>query len=439
MVNVMNDFIIKHQSLKTEFSDITNKYDLDLGRAFSERLWKCLKLSTKLLVPRIIYNVFFDQYSVTNTIIKKDKNAVIWIEDQKKPRADHLAIFSNVKKFIKSYDYLEIKKIKKINVLKMFYRIKITCNLYRKMHKNQEILKIIDNKIKLFYVASLICIVDEVYNLINDEQWLNKKNALIFQDIDIASNTIVQMLQKNNCKVTEVQHGQWLYRNEPYDDFLNINNFSSDYFLAWNEFSKKQFLLAGYDENRIKVVGCSKMLEDSKQTEIRDTCKKFGVVLDTPVYTYANKYNKVLIKMAEKISEKFNYKYYIKLHPFDEKEKYIDIISDEFCAGFMDKQSSMNDYEKLVDFSLAHTTSAAVDLMIMGSIVFLLKTEIYYPLETDKFYEFSDYNSLFEKIELLYKNWNEKKKNYQSVKNTYYEDGAFDKHKKVMDEIFNEK
>ncbi|MGN0384185.1 MAG: hypothetical protein ACI4DS_07935 [Eubacterium sp.] len=429
----MKDSIIEKYNLyKQKLNNVENTYGLKLGTVLSERIWKVLKVSKVDVFVRILYNIFFDQYYISSYENADEKNIVVFIDDFRKTREDHQTIFNNACSLVHNYQRVVLKKTKKFTIIKFYKRAKLVKEYYKKFDCFSPI-------IMRFYISSMMCVIDDLYNMICSNRLLeNKKNMLIFQDCDLVSNIFVQLMQMRHGITVELQHGQWLYRNEPYDDYLNIANFTADYFLAWNEFTKQQFLNAGYDEQRIKVVGSTKYMYESEMS-ISEENKKgvFGVVLDTPAYVYSEKYNKMLLDIAENIAGKINYKYYIKIHPFDDADNYKEYMESQVCIGCVERSASMKAYSEMVDFSLGHTTGASVDLMILNSFVFLYKTEINYPLITNPLFEFRNDEDLLIAVQQVLQNWALYKEQYKEVRAVYHTENALQNHQQFFDEIFN--
>lgn len=427
-----NDIIELYNIYKNNINLVDNFYDIELGKVLSDRIWKMIKSKKSSIYIRIIYNIFFEQYIMTDDKNNKSDNIVIIVNDFNKTREDHLMIFDNACTLINDYNKIVLKKTKKINIIKVFKHLKVV----KKYYKEFSFLPI---RYQRLYLSSMMCLVDDLYNMIHIGKLLeNKKNMLVFQDCDVVSNMFVQLMKKQGGLTVELQHGQWLYRNEPYDDYLNIANFTADYILVWNEFTKQQFINAGYEDKRIVVAGSTKYLYDfQSKLENKKKVGMFGVVLDTPAYTYSEEYNKRLLDIAEKLAIKLNQKYYIKIHPFDIKEKYDRYIKSFNCAGCVDRTATMKEYADLVDFSLGHTTGASVDLMILKSFVFLYKTDISYPLITNKLYEFRSIEELQASVEYILGNWNECLEEYEKIRSVYYTENALEMHKNFFDKTFN--
>lgn len=432
-MNNMN-LIENYNKYKEALNLIDNPYELKLGTVFSERIWKALKIPQKAIFMRILYNLFFDQYEICHNENQEKNNLVIWFDDDgfQKSRPDHREIFDNARYFIDEYHYVELKKIKNFTPWKIFKRI----NLIRKYKRSFQ--GICKGNLCL-YMSSLICVVDDLYNLMQSSGiWNGKKNLLIFQDCDFASNTIVQLMKNKDIYTVELQHGQWLYRNEPYDDYLNIANFTADCILAWNEFTKTQFLKAGYDEKNICVAGSTKYVKEPETEALQKTKKQiFGVVLDTPVYSYSYSYNCKLLEIADHVAKNMGIAFYIKMHPYDSEENYKKFLLSENCLGCVERGMSMKAYAQMVDFSLAHTTSASVDLMILNAFVFLFRTEINNPIATKAFFEFKEETGLLESINDLMRHWEEYQQSYAEVRNIYRTENAAEKHKEFFDRHFN--
>ena len=69
--------------------------------------------------------------------------------------------------------------------------------------------------------------------------------------------------------------------------------------------------------------------------------------------------------------------------------------------------------------------------------MFLYKTDITYPLLTDKIYEFKNIDDLKESVKKVMDDWSLYKNDYKKIRDIYYTENAIQKHKKFFDEVFN--
>lgn len=427
----MDNKLDDYNGIKEELNVIRNKYHLKLGKALSDRVWRSTFSSNMELFMRIFYCIFFRQYILSENTNQNSKNLVFIQDDIMKERQDHLKIFNNALSFINDYNFVYCKKVKKIYLLKWIKNVMLSCKWYKEF-------SFVKNYVARIYLASCMCIVDDFYNTINKEISLDGKEALlVFIDVDLIDNIIVQLMNNKGVLTVELQHGQWIFEKSCLD-YLNFTSFTAQHILVWNEFEKQQFLKAGYEDNRMIVVGSTKYVRDNIEvTELKNEYRGcFGVLLDGPSLSYAEKSNKKLLQFAEQLSEQLQMDYYIKKHPRDkniyEKEK-----KSIHCRNSLSPKLQMKEYASLIDFSICHTTGAAIDMMIMKSFVFIYKSDIYYPIQTDSFYEFSNISKLIESVKYLINHMEEKRREYALIQKHYHVYNAEQLHKEFFDNNFN--
>lgn len=135
-------------------------------------------------------------------------------------------------------------------------------------------------------------------------------------DAETYQNFLSQYMQKMGCKTATLQHGVMLAPRKAASqnvDFAGIEfaSFVSTYFLAWNDFTKKEAIKAGVEEDRIRILGIAKCIGDSPLNIDRKR-KVIGVILDGE---FEKRNNIPMIEMTNRLAQELGYTYILRYHP----------------------------------------------------------------------------------------------------------------------------
>ncbi len=222
------------------------------------------------------------------------------------------------------------------------------------------------------------------------------KVFICFFDGELLANLAAQFYQKKGATTVTNQHGQQVFRSHS-EDLLNqsqILNLTCDYFIARGQYEKDQFIKAGYEENRIKVLGSL----NSNQDVIRKASSgEFGVFLDFPGFSFAHESNLELIRIAEKVSRITGNHYILKVHPYDNIKAYSSITT-SYCVESIQNARNLADIFLEMDFGILHASSVYADIIAYGKKAFRYDSGIYFPLTEDQNNTFSSANDLVAKL-----------------------------------------
>ncbi len=177
-------------------------------------------------------------------------------------------------------------------------------------------------------------------------------------------NILTQFLKSNGKRTATLQHGFFPVISEQ-RGYLAIasTGFVSDEFWAWGEFSCENAVLSGLPRNICKPVGYPKSFKE-RSGDIDDT-KAMGIVLDGGESLLP--YNKAIISIALDVAKKYNLKIVLKPHPND-KYDYVAWLGD--YKNYEISHETIFDFGNKVNFSLCYASSAYIDLMAMGALIF---------------------------------------------------------------------
>lgn len=398
--------ILKNTSLE-DFKNI------NINTILFNDIWFSFELERIDILKVLIKRLFFDYLVVDYKSIESEKNLVL---TYKYNRLDHDNYWKSFKDILGSYNELEIH-YKKSN-------FKLSCSIYKDIKlilKYFLVLKYINNhKTRIWLSIQLLNAIKIVKKL--DDLDVKCSSFFTFFDGGFEGNLISQYLKNKGSTTVTLQHGQSMFRSKEQDRMNQsvILNFVSDYCFCKGEFSKSQFIKAGYDEKRVMPLGNLDSL-NIKECELKlNDNKKICVFLDSPGYSFYERATNLLLEIVNNFSENFNYYYYVKPHPADKKKIYENFISEKRCLGLLQNNYSLDDIKEFVDFSVFHASAIYADLLLRYMKAYKFDTEYSFPIVSNK----DDVFSSIEELELRVKEWDEKSYNskvkYFENENTYY-------------------
>lgn len=230
---------------------------------------------------------------------------------------------------------------------------------------------------------------------------LNPKLVMCYFDSSPDENVLMQYFKQQGAVTVTNQHGLCVFKSREYDlmNQSQILNFKSDYFLARSEKQREEFERAGFNGDKIIVVGY--IGNNESEIKIKNT-RIIGLLLDCPTVPLSKQASISMIKLVEQYLDKMDYKYIVKCHPVDDISKYRNIVSDR-CMGIYGKETSVQKVFEMVDICIVHSSASYVDAYEYGLRCLKYCSEIYFPIAV-KEDEFRTGDELKTKIE----QWNNK-------------------------------
>ena len=379
-------------------------------------------ISVKLYPNTVLYSLeccyFYLFYSYDIEYINKNQN--ILINNYIKKRKDYKEINERLKGILNNRYNL-------INIYTKFKILKVPPKLIKLiyiLYKNKSL------NIRIF---SLILMLKELYIKIKK---INFKEELFisFCDAHCEENLLTQYFNNIEVKTLTLQHGQYRFLKPGFEtaDAEAYLNFCSNYLLSWGEKTKIEMEKGGVSKEKILLCGALKEFTDiSKKALSFANNNIFGIILNGETY---RKSNITMINIANKIAEKYNLKYIIRLHPMNNIKVYEKFINKSYFIKYL-KNISGEEYSSQVNFSLLHMTGVFVEMLSIKSPFFVLEdeyTEEIFKLEGLYFSNLEEFNKIYEEyrennekmyiiLDKEYKNFNiaqnEKELNYLYLKN----------------------
>lgn len=248
---------------------------------------------------------------------------------------------------------------------------------------------------------------------------LSPKAVMCFFDSSPDESVLMQYFKQQGAVTFTNQHGQSIFRSWDYDRLnqSQLLNFKCDYYLAKGSMQIQQFINAGFSKEHFISIG----IIDNKETMLKQNDTNiFGVYLDGPEFEYLNKGNERMLEVAKVISKSINMKYFIKIHPVDNADRYSKYVGNN-CIGIYDKSIKLEQTFEQIKFGIMHASSTYVDLYSYGVRCFQLQEDEFKISYIEDV--FSNVDELCEKIDEWEKTSNNDKKEYINKVRRLYDSG----------------
>lgn len=201
-----------------------------------------------------------------------------------------------------------------------------------------------------------------------------KKLFIAYFDASPDESFAVQVARHYGLVTATLQHGIFASkqpRKMLSDTAFEYSDSVSDYYLAWNEYTKDEWKKVASETQKIKVLGIPKF-SGAEEIKRPEKVKKnvFGIMLNNSSFP---EHNKRLIQMANEIAKRSGIKYVLRYHPELKKDAYQEYIDKEFCMGKSDNGMTIQEYADTVDFTVISSSSVFIDLLYLGYPVYRLK------------------------------------------------------------------
>ena len=378
----------------------------------------CSRQSKINIFKGLIKSLFFKNYFLDSEI----KGQEILLLYSKNYRSDHDNYWEKIKQDVINYDSITIltQGQRKLDLKKLIIKVRYLRRCYKELNS-------IDKKSDRLYLALRLIDRKIVMNEI-ERLCLTPKVVMCFSDNSVDENVLMQYFKAIGSITVTNQHGFCVFQSYDYDRLnqSQILNFKCDYFFARSIKQKEQFVLAGFNDERIKVVGF--IGENNKDIKI-NYANSIGIYLDCPTVPFSNKINKRMIEYGKKIAKEFGWKYLVKCHPQDLIDKYKNDI-DDGCLDILGKETTLEETFEKVSICIIHASATYVDAYKYGLRCLKMNAEIKYPIAM-KEDEFDTVEEAIDKITA----WNiisfkDKKTYIESVQEKYashWEKGNIDK------------
>lgn len=388
--------------------------------------------NNKSLFKFTVLNLIFDVRFLVNMEITRKNDELIMLST-KWNRKDHDGYWEQICDVFPEHTRISFSSVSgksKIKYLRLFSFFSNS----RELRVIKKAFRQIKNKQHRNYIANRVLVFKKILNYI-ELQNLNPKVAMCFFDSGFYENLLMQYFKNKGAITVTNQHGQPVFKSAEYDRMnqSQILNFKCDYFLAKGEFTRKQFVNAGFDADRVKVIGSFNNCSDIKaSTEVN---KVFCTFLNCIALPNADTVNKKLLEISAELSKRLGYSFYVKIHPSDNIANYADFKP----AGLIDvvgKEITIPEISERIGFGIFNESAVYLDLLSSGVRSYRWDNGTVFPLVEDDESIFTE----LEEIEKFHKEWlslsdSEKEKYFENISEHY--NGKFGADKEIKTFITN--
>lgn len=309
----------------------------------------------------IIYRVFVssETYYFIHQGNAKRKVLFIFCHDINTFRSDCTSMFMATAKVLdsKDYDLIGLKHSNKYHILSFIHLTKLISSWIRELKNNNigiyHSIEILREAIDCYYLRI------QLDSLINTS---SIKLSVFFYDADSRDNYCSQYLQDFGIPTATLQHGIQLAPRKGLEDNIDFAGiefgcFISNYYLAWNEFTRQEAIKAGIKDNQIKVLGISKCIGKNPLLK-KGNSNVIGLILDGK---YEEENNIPMIRLLNQLCVKYNIKYKLRYHPDYKGTEYLDYIDARYCIA-TNKRETLNDFLSSVKLCIVANSTVLFEL-----------------------------------------------------------------------------
>lgn len=184
------------------------------------------------------------------------------------------------------------------------------------------------------------------------------KKIIFFSDVMTVDSILVQMCNQRGYSTYVLQHG---IINGAYD-YVEYKCSHAKYFLAWGGYTKWVAQKYGMRKEKVQVVGGMDYLCEASDYVVDIKDYKFFLVCTNGVDEKSSwDRNKEIIIFANRVAEKNHMKYYLKVHPCDNPDRYRYMIDNRYCDRIIDKSEKIDNMLKIVNFTLCGNSTTFCD------------------------------------------------------------------------------
>lgn len=377
-----------------------------------------ISMNWKVVFKLLIKTMLFDWKSGL-TIVQDRRNDDVVLVWRKGNRRDHDSYWEKICNACEEYTRMSFEE-EDLSLKKG-----MKCFSLKGALKNTEEFVRVYRQIKKFnnikhraYLTCRLLKMKQVTQLLNEASIVPKVAMCAF-DSSFYENVAMQYYKQRGVITIANQHGQPVFKSHDYDRMnqSQVLNFKCDYFLAKGEFTRTQFVAAGQDRERIIVIGSF-----NQEKKVQKPCRSgnmFCTFLNCINLPNAQKVNEKLLEISRELSKRLNCKYYIKLHPSDSVDNYIN-ESDERIAGIIGKEKTISELSEDIGFGVFNESSVYLDLLDNRVKPYYWDSNIFFPLVEDSNSIFSNVDEIEEKVKEWYQYSDEEKEKYFAGVSDYY-------------------
>lgn len=313
---------------------------------------QCLKWKFKKIL-RLLYRVLFKDMVLE---YEGKRNTILYVDRFITLRDDIQEMLKNLTHtFDNRFDRLKWHRCLEFSFKRFFSNI-IFCFKMRYLLKAYSFMEWI------FVLQILLELKDLEKELKDKVPVEHYKLCFCYYDAETYQNFIIQYAKLSGCKTATLQHGVML---APRNDIANNSDFDghefldsvSDFFLVWNEFTKREALKAGVPKERLKVLGVVKCIGIPQLKPSVDS-PYVGVFLDGEL----EKQNNIpLITIVQEWAKAHHRGCVFRYHPHFKGTEYEDAM-DKSISKVCEKNVSLHEFIENVSFCVVANSTVLFEL-----------------------------------------------------------------------------
>ena len=310
-------------------------------------LWKIKK------IIRLLLNIVIKRYSL---LYQYGGNKILYVDRTLTDRADISIMLGNLFNLLDNrVDRLQWELSYKFLLTRMVSNI-LFCSQMMYLLKQYKFMEWV-------YAMGLFVEMRDVEEEMNKKVEIEKYNlCFCFYDAAPFQNFLIQYAKKHGRKTATLQHGIMLSPRLELSDNVDFMGHEfkasvSDFFLAWNEFTKQEAIKTGIDKDKLKVIGVSKCIGVEPPTYAPNS-NVVGIILDGK---FEDQNNIPMIQIIQKWAKNNSYKCIFRYHPdykSTEFDEYIDSSISEVC----NKSVSLYEFINKISFCIVANSTVLFEL-----------------------------------------------------------------------------
>ncbi|MGN0384908.1 MAG: hypothetical protein ACI4EX_03410 [Lachnospiraceae bacterium] len=341
-------------------------------------------------VKAVLSKLFFREIYVETD---KNVSGVVFFKSESSHRADHTKSFSNIYESAGEDKVLiTVNKRNKISLIRTTKKIVM-------LAKNMKLFSSVHRLINILAGIDSLLVADDLISELNKIDFSSVKFGVVYYDVSKYDYLFIQYLKSYGIETATLQHAAFIApRRVKTSNFefegVEFLNSTADYFLAWNPFTKDEAIKSGISKDKIKVLGIPKYAyyKDENDGDLKKGKKIFGVVLNARSF---DDLNRQLIKYANAAANKFDCDFVLKYHPQFKDFIYDDLADERYFKGHLPLNTSINDYVKLVDFTILSNSSAFIEFVYLRHKVLRYQAGEYDKFKDVPYFTFKNEKELF--------------------------------------------
>ena len=402
MTREVNGVVTEKDILHKEYLDICNEIRIDGLEAYNIKqllyndVFFAQSVSWKEVIKTLLKTVLYDSARTLFLCIDRRNDDMVLVSS-KWNRRDHDGYWKRICDEFEEYTRISLRE--EDYSVRTWLRISFLKNIAQNICDMKSIYKGLErirNKKHRLYLVNRLMRIKRIHTLLVELD-LSPKVATCFFDSGFFENVTMQFFKSRGTVTATNQHGQPLFKSHDYDRMnqSQILNFKCDYFLAKGEFTRKQFVEAGTDGNKVVVVGSFNKEKECIRSYHRRNA--FCIFLNCIALPKAREANTKMLEIAKELSRRTDCKYYVKLHPSDSIEYYRD-FSDDKLIDMVGKEKTMSELAGEIDFGIFNESAIFLDMLDNKVKPFYWDSGVHFPLVEDKDSIFSDVSELQKKV-----------------------------------------